>query len=460
MRIGAEPLRDSSMKVFIRLVIVVIIAGSCWGGWQYYAKVRGTPLTTYRTVPVQRGELLATIGATGTLEPEEVVDVGAQVQGRIINFGPDPGIASKVIDYNTEVNEGTVLAQIDDSLYASDVEQSKAQVQSAVANLAKAQADLRQFKAKFVQAGRDWKRAQETGKGVMSQADIDAFQGANDSAEANVAAAEAGVMLAKAGVASAQASLKRAEQNLGYCIIKSPVKGVIIDRRVNVGQTVVSSLNAPSLFLIAKDLTKMQIWASVNEADIGSIRSEQAATFTVDANPGRIFRGTVGKIRMNAQTTQNVVTYTVEINTDNSDRALRPYLTTSVQFEKARREDVLMVPNAVLRWTPTQPEQVAPEARAAMAASGSRRAKGDGATTKHSDSAVRTHGTLWMQDGNYIKPIKVKLGETDGANTEVSGDELKEGMAIISGETRPEDAAASDAKNPFMPQFGQRKKGG
>jgi HlyD family secretion protein len=450
------------MKVFIRLIVIALLGAACWYGWSYYAKVRGTPVTMYRTVAVQRGDLLATIGATGTLEPEEVVDVGAQVQGRIDHFGPDPANPANTIDYNTEVNEGTILAQIDDSLYAADVEQNKAQVASAKASLAKAEADLRQYQAKSTQAAHDWKRAQDTPKGVMSQADIDAFQAANDTAEANVISARASIDLAKAGIAGAQASLSRSERNLSYCVIKSPVKGVIIDRRVNVGQTVVSSLNAPSLFLIAKDLKKMQIWASVNEADIGNIHSGQAATFTVDANAGRTFRGTVGKIRMNAQTTQNVVTYTVEINTDNSDRALQPYLTTNVQFEVARREGVLMVPNAVLRWLPTQPEQTSAETKAAMAAGGGRKSKqaGEGPTTKRAEGAARSHGMVWVQDGVYVKPIKVKLGLTDGTNTEISSNELKEGMGIISGEARPDDVATGDPKNPFMPQFGQRRRGG
>lgn len=450
------------MKSFLKTLLVLIVIGACGGAiGVWYSKHNGAAVVVYRAVPVQRGDLMSTIGATGTLEPEEVVDVGAQVAGQILTFGPDPNIKGKLVDYNTEVVEGSILAQIDNSLYASDRDQNQAQLESARANVAKAQADVGQSKAKFVQAGRDWKRAREAEKGVMSQADTDAFEATFEAARANVTSAEAGVVLAQKNVTSAEASVKRSERNLSYCTIKSPVKGVIIDRRVNIGQTVVSSLNAPSLFLIAKDLTKMQIWASVNEADIGNIHPEQAVTFTVDASPGRVFLGKVGKIRLNATTTQNVVTYTVEINTDNSDRALKPYLTANVQFEVAKHDDVLMVPNIALRWMPTQTTQVSPETLAAMSDTGRAgtpsTGKSSGATTRNSDAKSRNRGTVWVEDGRFAKPIKVNVGLTDGTNTEVSAGELKEGMQIISGEVRPEDAGG-DAKNPFIPQFGRQRR--
>ena len=181
-------------------------------------------------------------------------------------------------------------------------------------------------------------------------------------AQANVAVGEAAIVQSRNAVAQAQATLQRGQRNLSYCTIKSPVKGVIIDRRVNIGQTVVSSLNAPSLFLIAKDLKRMQVWVSVNEADVGSIHPGQPVSFTVDAYPGKIFRGEVGKIRLNATMTQNVVTYTVEVITDNSSGKLLPYLTANAQFELSQHNNVLLVPNAALRWCP-QPEQVTPKFR-------------------------------------------------------------------------------------------------
>ncbi len=313
---------------------------------------------SFRTVPVKRGDLVATISATGTVEPEEVVDVGAQVAGRIVAFGKD--VSGKTVDYGSQVEDGTVLAQIDDALYAADVSQSKAQVEQAKASVMRAEADLGQMQAKLVQAERDLNRAKKLGPGdALSQADYDAAVSAYDVAKANVAVGKAAIVQANEAVAQAQANLKRTQRNLDYCTIKSPVKGVIIDRRVNIGQTVVASLNAPSLFLIAKDLKRMQVWIAVNEADIGNIHPGQAVTFTVDAFPGQVFQGEVGKVRLNATMTQNVVTYTVEVITDNSDGKLLPYLTANAKFMVSTRANVLMVPNAALRWVP-QAEQVVP----------------------------------------------------------------------------------------------------
>src|SRR5262249_52467012 len=260
---------------------------------------------TYRTAVAERGDLQATISATGTIQPEEVVDVGAQVAGLIQSFGRDLRDSSKMIDYGSPVERDTVLAHIDESLYQAQVEQAKpqvgqaeaqveqaqAQVEQAKANVQRAGADLQQINAKMHQADRDWGRARTLGrsKGVISDVDFDTAQANYETTRAAVTVAEAAVAQAKAGVSDAQAAvtkakaalgdaqagLKRAEINLGYCTIKSPVKGVIVDRRVNIGQTVVASLNAPSLFLIAKDLKRLQIWASVNEADIGQIKQGQ-----------------------------------------------------------------------------------------------------------------------------------------------------------------------------------------
>ncbi len=319
----------------------------------------------YRTAPVKRGELLATISATGTVEPEEVIDVGAQVAGQISSFGRDK--TGKPIDYGSVVEAEMVLAQIDDSLYAADVAMANAQLQQAQAGVKRAEADLGQLKAKHYQAERDWERAQKLGPSdALSEASYDAYRSAYEMAKANLAVGEAAIQQARKTAAHAEATLQRTQRNLGYCTIKSPVNGVIIDRRVNIGQTVVASLNAPSLFLIAKDLKRMQVWVSVNEADIGAIHPGQPVRFTVDAYPGEVFHGEVGKIRLNASMTQNVVTYTVEVITDNSSGRLLPYLTANVQFEIGRRTNVLLVPNAALRWSPL-PDEVVPQYREAAA---------------------------------------------------------------------------------------------
>src|SRR6266542_5293474 len=273
------------------LLVLAVLAGGL-GIW--YVRAAGERGPHLRTTAAARGDLLATINATGTIEPEEVIDVGAQVAGQVQEFGRDPRDSSRAIDYGSPVEAGTVLARIDPAVYQSQVDQAKANVQ-------RAEADLLQMKAKLTQTRRDWERAQKLGPDhVITGLDYDTTRAAYETAQSTLAVGEA-------SVAQAKAALQQAEVNLGYTTIKSPVKGVIIDRRVNVGQTVVSSLNAPSLFLIAKDLKRMQVWASVNEADVGSIHPGQAVHFTVDAYPGRVFKGVVApdQPRLNASMTQN-----------------------------------------------------------------------------------------------------------------------------------------------------------
>src|SRR4051794_1285701 len=352
-------------------VILVILLALCAGAATWYVRRdKGSSAgSAWRTAEVQRGDLTVTITATGTIEPEESIDVGAQVQGRITDFGKDK--AGKKVDNNSEVAAGSVLALIDPSVYQSEVDQADAQLKSAEAGVARAQADLVQMKSKAQQAERDWNRAQKLGPSdALAQVDYDAYQSAYETAKANVGVGEASLDQARALVTQNEAALKRAKQNLSYCTIYAPVDGVVITRRVNIGQTVVSSLSAPSLFLLAKDLTRMQIWASVNEADIGKIKMGQSVTFTVDAFPDRKFKGAVSKVRLDAQMTQNVVTYTVEITADNPDRALVPYMTANVSFEVNHKENALLVPNGALRWTPSDPEQIAPDARSEMGSAG------------------------------------------------------------------------------------------
>ena len=200
----------------------------------------------------------------------------------------------------------------------------------------------------------------------------------------------------------AQADLDKAQRNLDFCIIKSPVKGVIIDRRVNIGQTVVSSLNAPSLFLIAEDLTKMQIWVAVNEADVGRIKPGAPVTFTCDAFPGRRFEGTVGKVRLNATMTQNVVIYTVEVNTENPDKLLLPYLTANVHFVVRQETNALLVPNAALRWSPSSLAQIAPDIRSKIQSD----SPADASTGDPSPPGVKgSDDVIWLKDGDYVRPV-------------------------------------------------------
>ena len=462
----------------LRTILVVLFALVLLGGggyaWYYWQNSAGSG-PAFRTEPVTRRKLTATINATGTIEPVDPTDVGVQVAGRIDKFGKDPTDPSgqRDIDYCTPVEEGTILARIDDSLYASDVAQSQAALKNAKAN-------LNLTKAKQWQADQDLKRAErQMAQGVqaLAQADYDAAVATSKSADASVDVAQSSVDMA-------DANLAKANINLGYCTIKSPVKGVIIDRRVNVGQTVVSSLNAPSLFLIAKDLMRLQVWVSVNEADIGNIHVGQDVTFTVDARPNETFSGMVQQVRYNAAMTQNVVTFPVIISTLNhyvdkptpvtvktpsgrtvsagdQELELLPYETANVTFQVAERPDALLVSNAALRWRP-QLTQVALDYRSDYEQSLKKRAgketpeepapaspdkgppKKDGASS---------HGIVWVPEGAFVRPIRLSIGLSDGAMTEVvkvlKDDTLDEGTQLVTGENQGRSGSATT--NPFAP---------
>ena len=451
-------------KLVIALVLVAIVG--CSAAW--YVHRDNAQAVSFRTAAVTRGDLLVSIGATGTVEPEEVIDVGAQVAGQIIAFGKDA--IGNTVDYGSPVEPDMVLAQIDDTLYRAQAAEAAAQVQQAKAAVQTAQANLKQNQAKLYQAQRDWDRAQKLGPSseALAQTTYDSYRSAFEIAQANIAVGEADIAQAQASLAQAEAAQKRAQRNLDYCTIKSPVKGVIIDRRVNAGQTVVASLNAPSLFLLAKDLTHMRVWVAVNEADIGKIHPGQPVSFTVDAFPGETFKGEVAKVRLNASMTQNVVTYTVEIITDNSSGRLLPYLTANVQFELNRLNNVLMVPNAALRWMPAA-DQIDPASRDVFKAKAADAKRPGGPNPQ---SAIRSpqsqaasdagpaRGTLWALEGKYVRPIRVQAGPSDNMMTQVQGEGVAEGLVIVTGVQAQAAAQSTDTTNPFAPRFPRRPGGG
>jgi HlyD family secretion protein len=470
------------MKHWIRnLLIVVAAVALLAGGTKWYQSRNASSGGGFRTAQVQRGDVVATITATGTVQAEDVIDVGAQVAGRIMEFGNDT--SGKPVDFGSAVKAGQVLAKIDPVLFAADVASQEAQLAAAKAGVDRAVADLEQLKAKYRQAERDWARAQKLGPSdALAQVEYDTYQSNYETAKANIAVGEAAIEQARKQVNQVEATLGRAKQNLSYTTISSPVDGVIIARRVNIGQTVVASLSAPSLFLLAKDLHRMEVWVAVNEADIGQIYPGQPVTFTVDTFPGETFRGHVNKIRLDAQMTQNVVTYTVEVSCDNSSGKLLPYLTANMQFETSRTEETLMVPNAALRYTPPQ-DKIAPGAKSessSVAASGGAgggagggtndpsqpRRRRRGSTTAPTTTGAREvetrPGTLWVVEGEYAKPIQVTAGASDGRMTAVRGEGLNEGMEIIVGDQLAAAASASGTPNanPFIPQMPSRRGSG
>ncbi len=422
------------MKTFLAGIVLLGLIGGGLAFWYWQASGPNTP--SFRTVEIQRGEVVAAVNSTGTVEPEEVVDVGAQVAGKIQNFGVDPRRSDRNIDYGSEVEEGTILAQLDKSLFES-------RVKLAEASKRRAEADLLQMQARFNQAEREWNRVQRLYP-TRAVSDTD-----YELARSNYETAKAALGVGAGALAEAEATLSEAQINLGYTTIRSPVKGVVIDRRVNIGQTVVASLNAPSLFLLAKDLRRVQVWASVNEADIGQIRVGQTVRFTVDAYPETVFQGETAQIRLNASMTQNVVNYTVVVSADNKDGKLLPYLTANLQFEVSRRKDVLLVPNAALRWKP-RPDLISPEFR--TNGQPPKRGNGDGAKgALGNERTQRDRAILWVEnEDGLLKPVPVRLGLTDGSRTEIREGEVEAGSKIVVGEARGQQ---SGTVNPFAPRL-------
>ncbi len=411
-------------KLLIGLVLLAALGG---GAWWWFSK-GDTPVAkriAYKTAMVSRGEVVKSIRATGTIEPEDLIDIGAQVTGQIMAFGVDT--LGKEVDYCSEVKKGQLLARIDDVTYKAEVTIAKANLTTANAKLASANADVEQLTAKLRQVERDWSRAQKLGVGdALSQKDYDAYQSAYEMAVANLDVGKANIKQAEASIAQAQAQLEKAERNLSYCEILSTVDGTIIDRRVNIGQTVTASMNTPSLFLVAKDLKKIEIWVPVNEADIGSIYVGMPVDFTVDAFPERTFSGQVRRVRLNASMTSNVVTYTVEVMTDNPDGLLLPYLTANVSFIQAKTEGaVLRVPMSALRW---KPEGFNAPAGATM--------------------------VFVQNEKGDPEPLNVTVGVTNDMYAEITTDVLAEEDAVITGTmTAIEVMQASEAgRNPFLPK--------
>jgi HlyD family secretion protein len=442
--------------LFVTPLVLLAVLATSWGLYSEMWDGRDDQIAL-RTATVERGDLVVELDAKGTLEPEEVVDVGAQVGGRIKELGDDPRstvdpvFAGRHVDIGTTVEKGTVLASIDEAVYL-------AQRNQAQAAFARAKADVVQFEAQFAQAEAEWHRAQRLRslkiKGVKatdllsraksstrksalegavierSQVPIRAISDAEFiQAKSNCEVARANIDVGKAAVAHQQSTLDLAEMNLAYTVIQSPVQGTIIDRRVNIGQMVMASLNGPGLFLIAKDLRRMQVWASVDETDIGELKSGTPVSFKVDAFPKDVYRGEVALVRPNAKKTENAVTYTVVIETDNSNLKLLPSLTADVTFEITRREQVLSVPNAALSCNPRS---------ALIAASTVSMMRTEAADALLPNVATNhVEATIWTRKGSrHVSPLKVRVGVSDGTRTEVEGPGLAEGLEVVLGESR------------------------
>lgn len=396
---------------------------------------------TYRLVPVERGNIDAVVSATGTLSAVTTVQVGTQVSGLI---------AALLADFNDRVEKGQVIARLDTTLLEAAVRDVQASLERSQAELRQAERDLERLASLYEQ-------------GIAAVADYNRAQYLYD--------------VARAQVKSAEASLQRATQNLAYATITAPVSGIVVDRAVDVGQTVAASLSAPRLFTIANDLSEMQILAPVDESDIGSIREGQAVRFTVKAYPERAFTGTVKQVRLQSAVEQNIVTYTVVVAVKNPDGLLLPGMTATAEFVVAHAEDVLKVPNAALRFRPPEDllaqareqfqrtmemRRAARESAGGEAGGGEHRggerlgAPGGAAGTAGGTPRRPANGTaggrtqpfmLYYLNEGKLAMMPVRPGITDGQFTEVRGPFLEEGMQVIAGMSR---AAKPASSSPFQ----------
>ncbi|MGI5864269.1 MAG: efflux RND transporter periplasmic adaptor subunit [Myxococcales bacterium] len=387
-------------------------------------------LDQFETAPIKRGRLAAWVTATGTISPRVTVQVGSQVSGRIQEL---------FADFNSRVTKGQLIARIDPQLFETEVAQARA-------NLVSAQAAVKGAEAQLADAKRQFQRSSSLAeRKLVAQADADSALAAMESAEANLAAN-------KAKLEQARAALERAQTNLAYTKIYSPIDGVVISRDVDVGQTVAASLQAPTLFTIAEDLRKMEVHTSVAESDVGRLAPGMKVEFTVDAFPGERFAGVVKEVRYSPTTVQNVVTYDAVVSVENPELKLRPGMTADVSFLVDEQDDVLMVPNAALRFRP--PEEYLAKARAQLEQGGEGAASdGKANAERRAERAASGRGKrpLWRL-GPDGKPqaVRVEIGISDGRNTAVSGPGLKEGDLVITGTAGAEPATPA-------PSSGQRR---
>jgi len=367
------------MKKLLTLLSIVAAAAAAW--W-YWAGEEAPGTARYRTQAVDRGDILQTVTANGTLSPLTVVQVGTQVSGTVYRVH---------VDFNDQVKEGQVLAELDPALLQATLKQSEANLDNALATLELAQSNVARTETLFK-------------RNLAPDSDLDQAR-----ERAKVAAAK---------VKTAEAQVERDRTNVRYAVIRSPIAGVVINRQVNVGQTVAASFQTPTLFQIAQDLRKMQIDTSVAEADVGSLSTSFPVTFTVDAFPGQTFQGRILQIRLNPTIQANVVTYNVVVEADNPEGRLLPGMTAHVSIRVAERRDVLRVPNAALSFRPKDRDD---EEAAAKPVRGTR---------------------IYRLDGDSPRAIAVRTGITDGNHTEIVEGDIAAGDQVVVRETVPKKDAA------------------
>jgi HlyD family secretion protein len=394
--------KSLSRRWWIAVAVVVIL-----GGWYFFRG--GAKPPRFVTAEVTAGPIVRAVSATGTVNPVVTVQVGTYVSGPITAI---------YADFNAPVKQGQIIAKIDPRPYAATVAVSTAALANAVAQEKKDRANLAYQKLTY-ERDRDLLKEK-----VVSQDQVDSQQSTSDQAAAQV-------ILDEATIQQQQANLRQAQLNLNYTNIVSPVDGTVVSRNVDVGQTVAASFQTPTLFLVAKDLTKMQVDSNVSESDIGGVTLGQKATFKVDAFPDRDFEGTVAQVRQAPITVQNVVTYDVVVNVDNPELLLKPGMTANVTIVTSRAENVVRIPIDALRFIPHGRNE-SPDAATASDVPG-------------------TQTTVWVPRGRRIKPVSITTGLSDGTWVEQSQGPLKAGDAVVTAESRPSDKSSGGghSSSPF-----------
>ncbi len=412
------------MKTILKLALVVTVlavtVAASYNPLLQYWKKHNQPL--WRQTEVLRGDVVSVVNSTGTVKPVLSVQVGSFVSGPIVDV---------MVNFNERVEADQLLATIDTRLFQSNVDRDQAVLLTREADIQRAEAALKQ-------AENDWKRAQSlnaTEPPVLSGAETDQFR-------YNFLSQQAQLKLAEATVAQARASLNNSLANLEFCEIRSPVAGIIIDRKIDPGQTLAAQFQTPELFVVAPDMEKkMHVYASVDEADIGYIRQAQAegrpVRFTVDAYPDDLFDGRIEEVRFSSTTNQNVVTYPVIVAAPNPELKLLPGMTASLSFEIADRQQVIKIPNSALRFYP-EIKYVRPEDRKLLEGADE---EADNTTEDQALSAAekaaarrdRNRRHVWAVDGDFLRAIEVITGLTDSKFTEMTEGDLKEGQMLVTG---------------------------
>jgi len=416
----------------ILVAVVVAVAAVLVFSLNHHSEVQ------HFTAKVERGDIKDSVEATGTINAVITVQVGSQVSGTIAKLNAD---------FNSRVHKGDVVALIDPALFKGALLQATADLENAKANLVAAQANLEKAKAAMVQTKADYDRTVGLfHSGIMSQQQLDLAQANYDSANAAASGSAASVTQAKAQVSQKQAALEVAQTNLNYTVIRSPIDGTVVARNVDVGQTVAASLQAPTIFTIAQDLSKMWVYAKTDESDVGNIKVGKPVTFKVDAFPKDTFHGTVSQVRMNATTVQSVVTYDTIIEFANPELKLFPGMTAYVTIPVATAENVMKLPNTALRYKPPMTPEGILATYKKYGIQGSERQVAGAGVVEASESgkgevqnlprAPKTDtAVVWkLGTDNTLVPVKVSLGITDHAFTEVRAvlkGELKESDTLV-----------------------------